>query len=93
MVEDQYNPQELDRFFKTKSVAVFGASTNPKKSGYRIVKNLLDHHYKGEIFPINPKGGQILGLHVYEKISDVEADIDLAIIFVPNKVVAPVLEQ
>ncbi len=93
MIADDYNSEELDRFFKTKSIAVFGASTNPQKSGYRIVKNLLDHNYSGEIYPINPKGGEILGLPVYKSLVDVSSSVDLAIVFVPNKIVVPVLQQ
>ncbi len=83
----------LDAFFRAKSVAVFGASTNPNKSGYKIVENLLLHKYSGPIYPINPRGGNILGLSLYKSVLEVEAPVDLAIIFVPAKFVGGILRD
>ncbi len=47
----------LDAFFKPKTVAVIGASTNPSKLGYAVVKNLVDGGFTkvGKVFPINLK--------------------------------------
>lgn len=83
----------LDAFFHSKSVAVFGASTNPNKSGYKIVENLLNHQYQGKIYPINPRGGTILGMPLYKSILDVSDPVDLAIIFVPNVHVVKIVED
>ncbi|MHA1776759.1 MAG: hypothetical protein DRO88_08435 [Promethearchaeia archaeon] len=83
----------LDAFFHPKSVAIFGASTNPNKSGYKIVENLLNHQYPGKIFPINPRGGSILGMSLYKSVLDVAEPVDLAIIFVPNLHVVKIIEQ
>ncbi|MCF2140264.1 MAG: CoA-binding protein [Candidatus Lokiarchaeota archaeon] len=83
----------LDAFFHSKSVAVFGASTNSQKSGYKIVENLMNHHYLGKIYPINPRGGTILGLPLYKSVLDVEDSIDLAIIFVPNVHVVQIVKD
>jgi acyl-CoA synthetase (NDP forming) len=38
----------IDAFFAPQSVAVIGASTNPEKLGYAVVKNLLDGGYSGK---------------------------------------------
>jgi len=75
---------ELKSFFKPKSIALFGASTNPNKSGYKLLQNIIDHNYKGKLYPINPKGGKILGLNLYKSIDDVEGSIELAILYVPS---------
>ena len=49
----------IDSFFKPTSVAVIGASTNPSKLGYAVVKNLVDCGYTkaGTVYPINPGCG------------------------------------
>ncbi len=75
----------LDTFFTPKSVAVIGASTNPEKLGYAVVKNLLDGGYanKGTVYPINPTSPDILGFKAYPSVLDVPDPIDLAVIVIP----------
>jgi acetyl coenzyme A synthetase (ADP forming)-like protein len=76
---------KLDSFFNPNSVAVIGASTNPEKLGYAVVKNLLDGGYtqRGAVYPINPTAHQILGIRCYPSVLDVPAPIDLAVIVIP----------
>ena len=51
----------LDHFFNPSSVAVVGASQTPGKIGYDILNNILQHGYRGAVYPINPKAKEILG--------------------------------
>ncbi|MHA1341678.1 MAG: CoA-binding protein [Promethearchaeota archaeon] len=80
-------------FFHPKSVAIFGASTNKLKGGYRILENLISNNYKGKIFPINPNGGEALGIKFYKSIDEIEEEIDLAIIFVPNRIIPTIIKE
>ncbi len=75
----------IDTFFTPGSVAVIGASTNPEKLGYAVVKNLLDGGYskKGKVYPINPSATEILGFKVYPTVLEVPEPIDLAVIVIP----------
>jgi len=79
----------LDDFFKPQSVAVIGASRDPDKLGYAVVKNLIDSGFteNGKVFPINPKADEILDLPAYANVMDVPDDIDLAVIVIPYKFV------
>ena len=45
----------LTEFFNPNSVAVIGASTDPRKLGYSVLENLIEGGYatQGKIFPIN----------------------------------------
>ena len=54
-----------------RSVAVVGASHKEGKIGYIILNNIIESGYQGKIYPINPKGGKILGKRVYKDIDDV----------------------
>jgi acetyltransferase len=45
----------LEPFFKPHGVAVIGASADPHKLGYGVVRNLVDHRYRGPIYPVNPR--------------------------------------
>jgi acetyl coenzyme A synthetase (ADP forming)-like protein len=75
----------IDTFFSPKSVAVIGASTNPEKLGYAVVKNLLDGGYakKGMVYPINPNATEILGFKSFPSVLEVPEPIDLAVIVIP----------
>lgn len=85
--------RSLDYLFKPRSVAVVGASREPGKVGYAVLKNIIESGYRGEIYPVNPKADKILGLNVYKSISEIPSDIDLAIIVVPVQTVLDVLEE
>ncbi len=86
--------ENVHLLFHPKSVAVIGASTTRLKGGYRILENLLTNGFPPEkIYPINPKGGNALGLSFFTSLTDITDPIDVAILFVPNKVIPGVLEQ
>jgi acyl-CoA synthetase (NDP forming) len=87
------NEKILDSFFYPRNVAIVGASSDPRKSGYALVKNFIDYGFSGKIFPINPKATEILGLKVYPSLEEVPEDIDLAVFSLPAKVVAQVVDQ
>ncbi len=84
---------QLGYFFNPDGVAIIGASSNPNKLSHGVVRNLKDHGYQGPIYPINPKGGEILGLTVYPNILDVPDPVELAIIMIPAPFVPEVMEQ
>lgn len=74
----------MQEFFNPTSVAIIGASNDETKLGSMLVKNMLDAGYKGKLYPINPKGGEIMGLKAYANVKDVGAPIDLAVVAVKN---------
>ena len=74
----------LDALFKPKSVAIIGASNNPFSIGHIVMQNLLDHNFKGPIYPINPNYPEVQGLRAYKSILDVGGEVDLALIVLPS---------
>jgi acetyl coenzyme A synthetase (ADP forming)-like protein len=80
-------------FFTPRSVAIIGASNDPTKLSYAVVENMTRYGFPGRVYPINPKGGTILGLPAYPTVLDVPDSIDLAVIIVPAPIVARVMEQ
>jgi acetyl coenzyme A synthetase (ADP forming)-like protein len=80
---------DLNAFFTPQGVAVIGASHDPEKLGYDLLKNLVEFGYQGRIYPVNRRGGEILGLPVYPQMADVPDPVDLAIIIIP----APFVEE
>ncbi|WP_456322053.1 acetate--CoA ligase family protein [Palaeococcus sp. (in: euryarchaeotes)] len=83
----------LDFMFYPKSVAVIGASNKEGKIGNAIMKNLVNYGFKGEIYPINVKEKEVLGIKAYRSILDVPSEVDVAVIAVPARFVPDVIDQ
>jgi acetyltransferase len=83
----------IDVLFNPKSIAVIGASSTKGKLGNDVVRNLIESGFEGRIYPINPKGGEILDLKAHRSVSEVAGDIDVAVIVIPAKYVLPVIEE
>ena len=77
----------LDKFFNAKNIAIIGVSRNPNKIGHIILRNFIDSGYNGNIFIVNPNAGSILNKTSYKKVSNINEDIDLAVIAVPAELV------
>ena len=80
-------------FFAPESVAVIGASREPEKPGHVIFRNLLENGYEGKVYPVNPAADELFGHKVYDKITDIEGPVDLAVIVVPSGAVLSVLQD
>jgi acyl-CoA synthetase (NDP forming) len=73
----------LSAFFEPRKVAVVGASATPHKPGNDVLQNLLANSYEGEIYLVNPKGGEIMGMPVYRSLGELPDGIDLAVVILP----------
>ncbi|HHW93026.1 MAG TPA: CoA-binding protein [Clostridiaceae bacterium] len=85
--------QNISDMFHAQSVAVVGASANPDKMGHTILHNIIAGGYRGMIFPVNPRGGDILGYPSYPSIVDIPHPVDLVVIVVPAPFVPDIIEQ
>ncbi len=81
----------LDTVFNPTSVALVGASGKEGSMGYFYLKNLLE--YDGKIYPVNPKGGELLGVKCYTSISEIDGPIDLVVIVVASKFVLNIIRE
>lgn len=85
---------ELDTMFFPKSVAVVGASPNPKGfSGTSFLLRLRDLKFSGKIYPVHPKATEILGYKTYPKLSSIPEQVDLAIVAISAPGVPQILED
>ncbi len=74
----------LDALLYPKTVAVLGASRTPGKVGYAVVANLIQGGFEGDVVPINPSGGELLGHRIYTNLDEYGRPIDLSVIAVPT---------
>ncbi|MBN9108356.1 MAG: acetate--CoA ligase family protein [Pseudonocardia sp.] len=76
-------PPELSALVEPRSVAVVGASRTPTRPGGRILRSLVDHAFPGEVYPVNPSGGEIGGLPTYLSLTDLPHVPDLVCVSLP----------
>ncbi|MCF6182080.1 acetate--CoA ligase family protein [Lutibacter sp.] len=67
-----------------KSIAVVGASNNIQTPGGSVLKNLINHHFKGNLIAVNPKETKVQGIKCYQNIAEIP-EVDLAIIAISAK--------
>jgi predicted CoA-binding protein len=72
------------------TVAVIGASNKRDKFSNKAVRAYLNQGY--EVFPVNPRGGEIEGLAVYKTITDIPADLDRVTVYLPPQLTLAVLD-
>ncbi|MFO8048300.1 MAG: CoA-binding protein, partial [Desulfosudaceae bacterium] len=82
----------MDCFFKPAGVAIVGASATIGRGGYNLVSN-IKNSFQGEIYPVNPRYDEILGLTCYPSVSDIPGSVDMAIIFVPAAGIPDIIVQ
>src|SRR5206468_932124 len=61
------------------TVAMVGASSNPEKPSYGIMKKLLGAGYR--VLPINPRETEVLGQRAYPSLAGVPDKIDIVDVF------------
>ncbi|MCX5843919.1 MAG: acetate--CoA ligase family protein [Deltaproteobacteria bacterium] len=82
----------MEFFFNPQGIAVVGATPNPSKGGFAILKNCITG-YRGNIYPVNPRYSEIEGLSCYPSVSAIPEHVDLAIVFVPAKLVPAAIKD
>ncbi|MDD1678763.1 MAG: acetate--CoA ligase family protein, partial [Methanomicrobiales archaeon] len=78
----KFNPPVVEdappRLFHPLSLAVVGASSDPNKIGYVIMRNLLS--FPGTLYPVNPHHETILGRKAYPSLRDLPDAVDLVVV-------------
>lgn len=83
----------LESLLKPRSVAVIGASDNPKRAGYVVIKNLLSGNFHGPIMPVTPKYDAVAGVLAYPDIDSLPRVPDLAILCTQGHRNVDIIEQ
>ncbi len=84
--------QDLISDFVSRRVwAVVGASSDPRKFGYQVFRSLRDAGY--EVYPVNPKGGELEGVTVYRTLADLPGKPDVVNFVVPPSVTEQVVRE
>ncbi|MFW9822198.1 MAG: acetate--CoA ligase family protein [Candidatus Thorarchaeota archaeon] len=84
----------ISYFFNPKTIALIGATNNPKKFGNAVTINILkSKNTQSELFLVSRKNQIISGLQCYKSILDIPKDIDIAIILIPARIIDEAIDQ
>ncbi|MBP0439644.1 CoA-binding protein [Tianweitania sediminis] len=78
---------------QVKTVAVVGASANPVRPSFFVMKYMIDKGYG--VYPVNPghAGKAILGRVTYAKLADIPDPIDMVDIFRASDAVPAIMDE
>jgi acyl-CoA synthetase (NDP forming)/GNAT superfamily N-acetyltransferase len=80
-------------FLSPRSIALVGASDKPGSIGAVVLANLLASGFTGPVYPVNPRHQVIQGVTCYPDLSSCPQRPDLALVAVPARLVAGVVDQ
>jgi acyl-CoA synthetase (NDP forming) len=86
------SPIDFERIFHPKRIAIVGVSQEGLGFGAGIFVSLRLIGFQGEIFLVNPKGGELNGEPIHRSVEEIPRAIDFAIIAVAARAVPEVLE-
>jgi acyl-CoA synthetase (NDP forming) len=79
--------------FAPRSIAVYGASSDPDKLSGRPLDYLKRFGFRGDIFAVNSRRETVQGIKAYRDIGDVPGPVDLAVVVVPAEHVPVAVER
>ena len=85
---------KLGSILKTvKTIAIVGASSNPHRDSYKVMKFLIDSGYK--VFPVNPTetNRMILNQKCYSNLNDIQEKIDMVDVFRSSKYIFDIAKE
>jgi predicted CoA-binding protein len=71
-----------DRFLAGRRIAVVGASSDPRKFGNTIFRELRAHGY--DAIPVNPHASEVEGVTAYAAVTEVPGAMDGVMVMVPG---------
>jgi acyl-CoA synthetase (NDP forming) len=83
----------LSALLRPRSVAVVGAAERESSSGGAVLRNLAVAGFRGQVIPVHPRGGSILGHEARRSLKEIDPPADLAVIVIrPDTILEAVRE-
>ncbi|HEV2451016.1 MAG TPA: GNAT family N-acetyltransferase, partial [Streptosporangiaceae bacterium] len=90
--ESRADVASLCHLLRPGSIAVIGASRRRGSPGREILHNIVTGGFAGPVYPVNPRGRSMEGLHCLPSVADLPEHVDMAVIAVPAPAVPAVAD-
>ena len=74
-----------------RTIAVVGASSNPEKASYGIMRRLQQAGY--HVVPVNPRETEVLGERAYASLADIPEKVDIVNVFRRSEDTPPIADE
>ncbi len=87
--------EALDLVFNLQSVAIIGVAAGDSgfNTGRLFLNHILEYGFKGKIYVVNAKGGEVLGLPIYPHLKDIPEPVDYVISCIPAPFVLQLIKD
>ena len=82
---------QFENLFRPKCIAIVGASAKRGVARNTLVRIIVKHGFKGDIYPVSPTNSEIEGFKAYSSVEDLPAVPDLALIITPADTVPEIV--
>ena len=89
--EHRAEAKSIQTFFHPRSVAVIGASRRQDTIGQALVRHLVLGDYTGRVYVVNDRATSVSGMPAHATVSEIQDDVDVAIVAVPADAVQDVV--
>ena len=91
MRDDAEREQLLRIYTQSRTIAVVGASADTSKAAHKIPSYLQHQGYR--ILPVNPRGGELFGEHVFRSLAEIDVPVDVVEVFRPAQEAPEIARQ
>ncbi|SHK27838.1 Acyl-CoA synthetase (NDP forming) [Pseudonocardia thermophila] len=91
--EQRAEARSVHNVLHPESVAVIGASTDPRKIGHAVLANLLRANFTGPVYPVNPEARSVRGVRAYKSVTEIPDPVSLAVVAVPAANIDEVMDS
>ena len=84
---------DLSALLAPRSIALVGASADPKSIGSQPLRYMKTFGYEGQLYPVNPKRTEIQGVRCYESVLSIAKPCDVAVVTVAAARVPGVIRE
>jgi RimJ/RimL family protein N-acetyltransferase/predicted CoA-binding protein len=91
--EHRAESRSIQRLLTPSSVAVVGAGRERGGVGQTVLRNLLAADFAGPVYPVHREARAVAGVRAYRSVSQIDGEVDLAVLAVPADGVLDVVEE
>jgi predicted CoA-binding protein len=92
MAHSNPSDQDLKQLLaEATTIAVVGASSNPEKSSYGIMRKLQSVGYR--VIPVNPREAEVLGERTYASLREIPEHVDIVDVFRRSEDTPPIADE
>lgn len=83
----------MNELFCAESIAVVGVSESEDNLGKNIISNLVSFGYRGQVYAVGPRGGEVFGHQIYPSVAELPGRPELVVILTPARFIPDILDQ